>query len=448
MNIKTTDIIHGEIIDFTHEGNGVLKVNNFTIFASGGIIGDKVEVRINKVKKTYATGEVIKIIKPSMNRVTHNFSITESKGAIPLIDLEYKEQLKWKTNKVKNDLQRIGGFINVDVKEIIGMKNPFRYRNHTQVPVGEDKGKIQMGFYDRKTNNIVNMENSILHHEIADKILMIIREWMEKFQIKAYSKRTKKGIIRHIGIRTNKNNQAMVILVTSNKDITRKDELIKMLTKEDVISIYQNINTSYDSTYGKKYKKIYGEDRIIDYIGDYKFYLSPNSFLQVNRSQAEVLYDKAKEYLDPKKEDIVFDLYCGIGTISLYMGNKVNKVYGVEVINQAIIDAEKNAKVNNITNVEFIAGKSEEVLPKLIKDGVVANKIILDPPRSGCDREVLESIINLNPERIVYVSCNPSSLARDLKYLVAAGYRLVEVQPVDMFPHTTHVECVVRIQKI
>lgn len=271
---------------------------------------------------------------------------------------------------------------------------------------------------------------------------------MAKYNIKPYNKRQKIGILRHIGIRTNRNNEAMVILVTGSYKLPYADELIKELKKEKVISVYQNINKSNSSiVYGREYKKLYGEDKLLDYIGDYKFYLSPKSFFQVNRIQTEILYDKVVEYLELNKDDIVYDLYCGIGTISLFVAPHAKKVYGIEIVKEAVEDAKNNAALNNIHNVEFMVGKAEKVLPKLVKVGIESNKVVLDPPRKGCEREVLESLVKMQPERIVYVSCNPSTMARDVKYLVENGYRVVEVQPVDMFPHTTHVECVVLIEK-
>ncbi|MCQ4922300.1 23S rRNA (uracil(1939)-C(5))-methyltransferase RlmD [Tissierella carlieri] len=444
MEINIGDRFEGEIIDFTHEGNGVLKIDNFTVFVAGGLIGDKVVVRIDEIKKSFAIGSVVNITEPSKDRVVLDFDIKEARGGIPLVEYKYSKQLEWKRNKVKMDLAKIAGLVNVEVKETIGMDNPFRYRNHVQIPVGEKDGKTVIGFYETNSNDIVDMEGSILQPEIGDRILKILRTWMEKYKIKAYDKKTKKGVLRHIGIRINKNNKAMVILVTGSDRLPNEKDLIDMLTKENVISIYQNINKLNSSiTYGKEYIKLYGEDRLLDYIGDYKFYLSPNSFFQVNRTQAEVLYNKAIEYLNPDKDDIIYDLYCGIGTISLYIASNAKKVYGIEIVKEAIEDAKENAILNNIDNTEFIVGKSEEIFPRLMKKGIKGNKIVLDPPRKGCEKEVLEAIVNMCPERIVYVSCNSTTMARDAKYLVENGYKVDEVQPVDMFPYTSHVESII-----
>lgn len=449
MDIRIGDVFQGEIIDFTHEGSGVLKIENYIIFVKEALIGDIVKVRVTKTKKKFSEGEIVEIIKASKDRVKLGFHVEESRGSVPLIYYDYKKQVEWKREKIKSDLSKIGGLEGIDIRETLGMENPFGYRNHIQMAVGEEDGKIVIGFYELNSNKIVDMQKSILQPEIGNKIVKIIRSWMEKHKIKPYDKKTKKGVLRYIGIRLNKDNQAMVILVTGNSLLPNKEGLIQELSKENVVSIYQNINKSNTSiTYGQDYKKIYGDEKLLDYIGEYKFFLSPNSFIQTNRIQAEKLYKKALEYLDPDKGDIVYDLYSGIGSISLYIANKVNKVYGIEIVKEATEDAIENARLNNIKNVEFITGKVEEIFPTLVEKGIKGNKLVIDPPRKGCDQKVLEEIIKINPESLVYVSCNPSTMARDVKYLVENGYKLEEVQPVDMFPHTAGVECVCRLERL
>lgn len=446
--VNIGDIIEGEIIDFTHEGNGVLKVDNYTVFVTGGIIGDKVTVRIVEIKKNFSIGSIINIIEPSTDRVLLDFELTESKGGIPFIEYEYEKQLEWKRDKVKKDIIKIAGITDFKINNTIGMDYPYGYRNHVQIPVGEKKGKSILGFFEISSNDIVDMESTILLPKVGNKILKLIRNWIEKHKIKPYDKKKKTGIIRHIGIRVNKDNEVMVIVVTGNNNLPFKEELIEILKNNNVISIYQNINILKSSiTYGKDYIKIYGDDKLVDYIGEYKFYLSPKSFFQVNRIQVEVLYNKAIEYLNINENDIIYDLYCGIGTISLFIAPYAKNVYGIEIVKEAIEDAKENAKFNNILNTEFIPGKAEEILPRLMKKGTLGNKVVLDPPRKGCEKEVLEAIITMSPERIVYVSCNSTTMARDVKYLVENGYKVVEVQPVDMFPHTAHVECIALIQR-
>lgn len=441
--LKIDDIISGEILDFTHEGNGVMKVDNFAIFVPNGIIGDKVEIKITEMKKNYGIGKILNLIEPSSDRV--NNIIIGVSGEIPLINYNYEKQLVWKKKKVQIDLLKFAELSDVNINDTIGMANPNRYRNHTQIPVGNKNGKAILGFYEKSSHDIVDMEGSILQPEIADTILNSTRAWINKHSIMPYDRRTNKGVLRHIGIRTNYKNQAMVILVTATDYLPSSLELIQELTSEikGIVSIYHNINSLQSApTYGRKYKKLYGEDRLIDHIGKFKFNISPNSFFQVNRSQAEVLYTKAIEYLELKPTDVVFDIYSGIGTISLFISKKAKKVYGIEIVKDAVKDAEENSFSNKIENTEFIIGKAEEVLPKLIEDGIKGNKVVIDPPRKGCEKEVLEAIVELNPEKIVYVSCNSTTMARDIKYLLQNGFKVVEVQPVDMFPHTPHVECV------
>lgn len=450
MEIKVGSIVEEEVIDFTHEGKGVIKVDNFAIFVEGGLIGDRVEAEINKVKKNFAIGKVTKIIEPSEDRIKLDFPIKESMGGIPLIEYRYSKQLDWKRNKVETDLEKIAKITDVKINETIGMEYPFRYRNHVQIPVGNEEGKTVTGFYQLNTNYIVDMEESILQAEIGNKILSIIKTWIEEYNIPSYDKDKQEGVLRHIGIRTNKDNEAMVILVTASKKLPKKDELINMLTSElkEVKSIYHNVNTTKSSlVYGDNYKHIYGEEKLIDSIGYREFYISPNSFFQINRTQAEVLYSKVIEYLNPSKEDIVFDLYCGIGTISIYIADKVKYVYGVESVKQAVEDADENKKLNNVENTEFIFARSEIILDRLVEEVPEANKIILDPPAKGCEKELLETIVKMSPEKIVYVSCNPATMARDTKVLVANGYKIKEVQPIDMFPHGTTVEAVTLLVK-
>lgn len=447
MEFNVGDILQGEVLDFTHEGNGVLKVDNFTFFIPNSVIGDKVKFEITKLKKNFGIGSIVNLIEPSKDRV--NDMDIES-GEIPLINYDYKKQLEWKKHKVKMDLMKFAGFSDVNISDTIGMDNPYRYRNHIQIPVGSKNGKTIIGFYAKGSHDVVDMQDSILQPEIADEILNVIREWIKNYNIKPYDSKSNKGVLKHIGIRTNRDNQAMVIVVTATDYLPRCDELVDLLNTKvrEVISIYHNINNMKSApTYGRKYVKLYGGDRLIDYLGKFKFNISPNSFFQVNRTQAEVLYDKAMEFLDLHSEDEVFDIYCGIGTISLYMADKANKVYGIESVKSAIADAKKNAILNDIDNVEFIVGKAEDVFPRLTNEGVKGNKVVVDPPRKGCEKEVLEAIVKLNPERVVYVSCNPTTMARDVKYLLDNGYEAKEVQPVDMFAHTGHVECIALIQK-
>ena len=449
MNLKVGDTVRGEIIDFTHEGSGVLKFQGMAVFVEDALVGDVVLARITKAKKAFAIGELEEIISPSPDRVKYEFDTEALGGGVPLISYSYEKQLQWKRNKVRQDLLRIGG-IEVEVEPVLGMGHPFRYRNHSQVPVGNVDGKTVTGYYRSKSNTIVPMTEDHLQPEIADKILKVVRAWADRHHIATYDNKIGEGILRHVGIRTNENNDAMVIIVTTFSNLQHKYELVHTLVREcpGVVSVYQNINPS-DSrfTYGKEYLHIFGSKTLTDYIGDLQFEISPDSFFQINRQQVKLLYGKARDFLEGSQEDVVYDIYSGIGTISMFVADRVKSVIGIESVKAAVDNAKENARKNGIENVEFHRGKAEDLFPKMIDSGKRANKIILDPPRKGCEIEVLEGILKIDPERIVYVSCNPSTLARDLKILVAGGYRVVRVQPVDMFPHSAHTEVVTLLLK-
>ncbi|EOD00849.1 23S rRNA (uracil(1939)-C(5))-methyltransferase RlmD [Caldisalinibacter kiritimatiensis] len=449
--VEKNKIYEVEIIDLNHRGQGVAKLDNFAIFVNNGIPGDIVKVKIVQVKKNYGVGELIEIVKPSENRVEPVSTVANECGGCQIQNIKYDVQLEMKKNKVANDIKRIGKLEDVLIHDTIGMKEPFRYRNKGAFPVGEQKGKVVIGPYKRGTHEIIDTNRCIIQHEAADKVIELLREYMEKYNIKPYDETTGKGIIRHVMTRVAfKTGDLMVIIVTNGKDLPHKKALVKLLKDnlENLKSIVQNINSRRTNVIlGPKNRTIYGEDKIVDYIDDLKFNISPQSFFQVNPVQTEILYNKALEYADLKGDEVVFDIYCGIGTISLFLARKAKYVYGIEVVKQAIIDARENAETNGIHNVEFYDGTAEEVFPKLYKQGIKADVVVLDPPRKGCDESVLDTIVQMQPKKVVYVSCNPSTLARDLKYLDENGYKTQEIQPVDMFPHTTHVETVVLIEK-
>ncbi|MDX9917779.1 MAG: 23S rRNA (uracil(1939)-C(5))-methyltransferase RlmD, partial [Gudongella sp.] len=435
----------GEVIDLTHDGAGVVKLDKLAVFIDGCILGDIVEFRIIEMKKSFAIGELIQIKEYSQMRANYSFDTKTLGGGVPLIELEYGHQLQWKRDKVKKDFKKIAG-LDIEVEPVLGMAYPFRYRNHTQVPVGSLNGKTITGYYRKGTNEIIPMTEDFLQPEIGSKILSVVREWMDENSIAAYDRDNKSGAIKHIGIRVNQNNEAMVIVVTSFAKIPELYSLAHKLVREapGIISIYQNINTRDNGpTYSNQYIHIFGDKKMTDYIGDLRFEISPDSFFQVNSKQVEVLYNTAIKFLDLKKEDIVADIYCGVGTISLLAAKTAKRVYGIEYLESAVKNAKKNAQANEVSNAEFIAGKAEATLAELFEKSKDINKVILDPPRKGCEPEVINRLILQQPEKIVYVSCNPATLARDVKMLVDGGYKVEAVQPVDMFPHTSHVECVV-----
>lgn len=445
------DIVEIKIIDINHEGQGVGKLDNFVIFTDKAVTGDYVKAQILEVKKSFAIAKTLEILQASPYRVKPECKYFESCGACQLLDLSYDEQLKYKKNIVINSLKKSS--INVDeikIYDTIGMENPFRYRNKTAFSVSKNN-KIQIGTYEQSSHKLVDLENCLIQTELADSILNHTRGVFEKYKIEPYNKKTKHGIIRHIVIRTNKANEAMLIIVTNTDELPNADKIANDLIKADdrIKTIVQNINNkSTSEILGYKNKTIYGSGTIVDYIADLKFVISAHTFFQINNIQTEKLYEKAIEFAQLGKDDICFDLYCGIGTISLLAAKNAKKVYGVELVEQSIKDAKTNAKINKIDNLEFYSGKVEKILPILQKQNIKADVIILDPPRKGCEPEVLKAIKDINPKRIVYVSCNPASLTRDLKILQEHGFRIEKVQPVDMFSNTVHVECVVLMSRV
>lgn len=368
--------------------------------------------------------------------------------------MNYKKQLDYKFERVKDCIIKIGGLSEELVKYPIGMDNPERYRNKVQLPVGMVKGELNIGFYASRSHNIIDLDTCLIQDKVADKVINIVRQWMLKYNIQPASIDgvfNKKGLIRHVMVRKGfATNEAMIVLVSTKEKVPYINELIKeVIEKIDGIkSIVLNINKENTNVIlGQECITLWGEDTITDYIDNFKFNISPLSFFQVNPIQTEKLYSKALEYAGLTGEETVFDAYCGTGTITLFLSQKAKKVYGVEIIEPAIINARENARINNIENAEFFVGKSEEVIPELIEKGIIPEVIVVDPPRKGCDIKLLEAIGKAKPQKVVYVSCDPSTLARDLKILEEKGYKTEEVQPVDMFPMTSHVENVTLLVK-
>lgn len=441
-----------KIVDIGQGGVGVGKHNDFTVFVDSALPGEIVDVKITKSKKKYAEGVISKIKKESDHRVERVCSMKyRNCGGCQIQELNYEKQLEIKTNEVVQDFKRIGNLDSVKIHQTIGMEDPFRYRNKAQFPIQMVDGKLKIGFYKKKSHDVIDMDKCVIQHDKNDVIIEILRKFIEKNNISIYDEKTNKGLLRHIVTKVGyTTGEVMVVLVATKSEIPNINEFLEELKEkvEGFKTLVVNINDKKTNVIlGRKNINIYGNGTIIDNIGTLKFEISPLSFFQVNPVQTEVLYNKALEYANIGKEDTVFDIYCGIGTISLFLAKNAKKVYGVEIVEDAIKDAEKNAKLNEIDNAEFFVGKAEEVVPKLYKEGKTANIVVVDPPRKGCDEKVLDTIVHMKPERVVYVSCNPSTLARDLKYLDERGYKCLEAQPVDMFPHTTHVETVCLLSK-
>lgn len=453
--IKKNDELIVDIISQGYSGEGVAKVEEYPIFIKGGIQGEKVKIKITKANKNYAYGRVLEILESSEGRVIPRCEYYKLCGGCSLQHMDYETQINFKWDRVKDCIKRLGKLDDSLVEKPIGMNEfPYRYRNKVQLPVGMVNGGVVIGFYAERSHNIIDIDTCLIQDEVADRVRRITKRWIEENAISVYTvdgKVNKKGLIRHVMIRKGfKTNEVMVVLVSTDEDIPKIEEYKEALIKEidGLTSVVININNKDTNVIlGEKCITIYGKDSIQDYIGNLKFNISPLAFFQVNPIQVEALYNKALEFADLKGDEIVFDAYCGTGSITLFLSQKAKKVYGVEIIAPAIENAKVNAKINNIDNVEFFVGKSEEEIPKLIEKGVKADVIVVDPPRKGCDEALLNAIAESKVEKIVYVSCDPSTLGRDLKILTDLGYQTLKVQPVDMFPQTPHVECVTLLQR-
>ncbi|ELC8400862.1 23S rRNA (uracil(1939)-C(5))-methyltransferase RlmD [Clostridium perfringens] len=444
-----------DIISQGYEGEGIAKIDNkYPIFIEGALKGEKVKVRIVKVNKNFAYGKLMEVLEASEERVNPPCAIYKRCGGCKLQHASYNAQLDFKWDRVKDCVSKIGKLDPSIVKYPLGMEEPWRYRNKVQLPIGLINGEVKIGFFAPRSHDIIDMESCLIQDEIGDKVVKLTREWIEKFNIRPYNvdgEYDEKGIVRHIMIRRGfTTNEVMVVLVTNGEKLPHKEEFVDLMVKNipGIKSVIQNINLKKTNVIlGLESKTLWGEDTISDYIGDFRFNISPLSFFQVNPTQTEVLYGKALEYANLTGNEEVFDAYCGTGTITLFLSQKAKKVYGVEIIPQAIDNAWINAKENKVENVEFFVGESEVVIPDLINKGVKADVVVVDPPRKGCDKKLLDAITNINAKKIVYVSCDPSTLGRDLQVLEENGYKTLEVQPVDMFPNTSHVENVAKLIK-
>ncbi|MBQ7668525.1 MAG: 23S rRNA (uracil(1939)-C(5))-methyltransferase RlmD [Clostridia bacterium] len=437
-----------DIIDMTHEGAGVAKIDGFPVFIEGAILGENIEVKIVKVLKSLAYGKIEKIIKVSPDRKPPTCDVYKRCGGCNLQHMKYEMTLKFKQNVVKSNLKKFAG-IDAKVNDSIGLSEPYAYRNKVQFPIGRQNNEVAVGFYANRTHEIIPVLDCSIQSRIANRIAKDVRDFIKQNNVSVYDEETCKGFLRHLMVRTaEKTNEVMIVLVTNGELFSKKELFVKYITSKysEVKSIIQNVNTRKTNVIlGEKDIVWYGQNRITDYIGDLKFNISAKSFFQVNSKQTETLYSKALEYAGLTGKETVFDLYCGVGTISLFLAQKAYKVYGVEIVEDAVADARINAKLNNISNVEFFVGKAESVVPKLYSEGVTADVVVVDPPRSGCDTILIDTVNKMKPKKIVYVSCNPATLARDIKLF--DGYEVNAVQPVDMFPWTYHVETVAVMKK-
>ncbi|MBS4209551.1 23S rRNA (uracil(1939)-C(5))-methyltransferase RlmD [Bacillus sp. FJAT-50079] len=450
--IKKNDYIDVIFEDLTHDGNGVAKIDGYPLFIPNGLPGEKAKIKVTKLNKGYGFGRLIELYEESDHRVEPPCSIYSQCGGCQLQHLSYEGQLLAKEKQVRDVLERIGKLKEIKVHPTLGMDTPWRYRNKSQVPIGEHEGGLIGGFYRQRTHDIIDMKECFIQLEENDIVLQKVKAICGKYGVKAYNEKTNKGTLRHVMVRSGKvTGEIMVVFITRTQDLPNQKKIIEEISRDiiGIKSIVQNVNPKRTNViFGEKTKVLWGEEVIYDLIGDIKFAISARSFYQVNPEQTKVLYDKALEYANLSGEETVIDAYCGIGTISLFLAQQAKKVYGVEIVPEAIEDARKNAELNQMTNVEFAVGEAEVVIPDWYKKGIEADVLVVDPPRKGCDQSLLDTIIKMKPKKVVYVSCNPATLARDLRILEDGGYKTMEVQPVDMFPQTMHVECVALMSRV
>ena len=448
------------------EGEGIGRVDGYPLFVKDGVDGDKVKVKVIKTKKTYGYARLVEVLEPSPFRTMPRCGIARQCGGCQLQQVSYEKQLAYKEDKVKNCLTRIGGFKVASVLEketslpgaiqlepIVGMEEPYYYRNKAQFPVGINKeGHVSTGFYAARTHSIIETTDCLIQAKENNELLTVVRDFLEEYHISIYDEISHKGLVRHILTRVGfSTKEIMVCLVINGDSLPHKEVLIERLSKiPHMTSICININTEKTNVIlGDKVKTLWGQPYITDFIGDVKFRISPLSFFQVNPLQTLKLYQQALDYADLQGDEIVWDLYCGIGTISLFLARKAKQVYGVEIVPQAIEDAKINAELNGIENAQFYVGAAEEIVPQKYKEeGIYADVIMIDPPRKGCVQSLLDTIVAMAPKKVVYVSCDPATLARDLKYLAEHGYEVKKARPVDMFGHSPHVETVALLSKL
>ncbi len=450
--LQKNEVREGKVIDLTHEGHGVVKLDRYPIFIPNALIDETIEYKVIKVKKNFAIGKLLDIKVQSNQRVEPPCVYYYKCGGCQLQHLSYQAQLAMKKEQVNNLFHRKANFENTIIHDTIGMETPWRYRNKSQIPVGknEDNDAI-MGFYRQRSHQIIDMDECLIQDTKHQDVMNHVKQWCNELNVSIYDERKKAGLMRHVVIRTGHyTGDLMVIFVTNGKKFKQSDIMTQKLIEAfpNIKSVKHNINNTHSNVImGDVSHTLYGVDQIEDTLSDITFKISDQSFYQINSTQTEKLYQRAIEYADLQGEETVLDTYCGIGTIGLYMAPKAKHVYGVEVVPEAIEDAKKNATINQFENTTFVCGKAEEVILKWKAQGIKPDVVMVDPPRKGCDESFLDTLLELNPRRIVYISCNPSTQQRDAQHL-ATQYELTQITPVDMFPHTTHVETVAQFDRI
>lgn len=440
-----------EITDLGIHGEGIGRVEDFTLFVQGALPGEIVTAKITAVKKSYAVGKLVSIEKKAENRVIPTCPVYESCGGCQISHLAYEGQLDIKYRHVRDVVERIAGETGALVKPVLPAARPFAYRNKMAVPAGIVGGKAELGYYRQGSHDIISVSDCGILQEENNKLLHFAKRFIEQYHISVYNEKTGKGSFRHLMGRVGNDGKVMAVLVTATKELPAEKQWISEIKKElpEVVSIVHNIQDHKGNVIlGQKTRILWGKETLTASLCGLQFEVSAHSFFQVHPTQAEILYEKALEYADLKGGETVIDAYCGTGTISLCLAKKAKRVLGIEIVKPAIENAKKNAETNGITNAEFYAADAGKLMPELHKKGLCPDVIVMDPVRAGCGEEVLKAAAGMNPKRIVYVSCNPSTFARDAKILKSEGYETKEIQPVDMFPQTMHVECVALIQTV
>lgn len=440
--MNKNEIYEIEITGITDDGSGVGRLNGMAVFVPYALLGERLRIIIIKVLKSYAVGKILDIIKPSENRLKSECEHFYRCGGCSFWNMTYEEELLYKHKTVEDCIRRIAKLDN-EVLFVKGAENTKHYRNKAQFPVSAEG----IGIYAKKSHRVVDVDNCLIQSPDTGKIVAAVKEWMRIYEIEPYDETKNSGCVRHIYTRSG-NHEIMVVIVTRTEKIKAPEKLTELIRAADsrVCSVMQNINEKRTNVVlGDKLKLLWGKDYIVDNIGDKRFKISPFSFYQVNNAQTKVLYDLASELADAGENDVVWDMYCGIGTIGQYAAYKAKKTVGVEIVESAVLNAKENAKLNRLENFEYYCGAAEEVASGLLKKGLKPDIIFLDPPRKGCDKALLDTVINTKAKRVVYISCKPSTLARDLEYLTENGYEVNKIQPIDLFPRTPHVECCVQL---
>ncbi|MFS1663822.1 23S rRNA (uracil(1939)-C(5))-methyltransferase RlmD [Streptococcus sp. zg-JUN1979] len=449
--MKKNDIIQATITDLSHDGLGVAKLDGLVIFVDNALPEEVVDLRILKVTKRFAYAKVERYITKSEDRVDDLDRAYLRSGIADLGHMTYEKQLLFKRQQVENVLRKTAKLEAVSVNDTLGLPHPYAYRNKAQVPVRRVNGQLEIGFFRKGSHDLLPLEDFLIQDKEIDRLLLFVRDLLRRYDVKPYDEATKSGLIRHLVVRRGFYiGEMMLVLVTTRPKIFRLEAMIEKLRAAfpQLVSIVQNINDKdTNAIFGPEFKTCYGRDYIVDEMLGKRYEISAQSFYQVNTQMAELLYETAIAFSELNQDDVVIDAYSGIGTIGLSFADKVKAVYGVEVVEQAVYDAKKNAQLNHITNAHYVADSAERAMANWQKDGVQANVIFVDPPRKGLTESFIKASVRMEPTKITYISCNPATMARDVALYENLGYKLTKVQPVDLFPQTHHVECVALLVK-